>query len=71
MVDALLHGVNPRPGGSEPSLTTPLDAPPLITALRRAAKVEQTWLAVHPPVLRAVPIGDGRPSRTVPMPRRR
>ena len=60
MVDAVLHGVNRRPGGSEPSLTAPLDGPPLISALRRAAKVEQTWLAVRPPALRAVPIGDGR-----------
>jgi len=71
MVDAVLHGVNRRPGGSEPSLTTPLDAPPLITALRRAAKVEQTWLAVQPADEGALPTGtegrgvEGAPASTM------
>jgi hypothetical protein len=61
LVDAVLHGVNPRPGSSESSMATPPAGPPLITALRRAAKVEQAWLAVQPTALQAVPLGDGTP----------
>jgi len=62
LVDAVLHGAKPRPGSLEPSTAAPLAGPPLITALRPAAKVEQTWLAVQPTALQAVPIGDGTPA---------
>jgi hypothetical protein len=61
MVDAVLHGVNRHPGGTGPSGITPLAMRPLLTALRRAAKVEQTWLAVQPAALQVVPIGDAAP----------
>ena len=48
LVDAVLHGVNGRRRDAEVSDPAPLAGPPLIAALRRAAKVEQSWLAVQP-----------------------
>ena len=61
LVDAVLHGVNRHPASSDPPVTASLAGTPLLTALRRAAKVEQAWLAVQPAVLLAVPIGDEVP----------
>jgi hypothetical protein len=61
MVDAVLHGANGRPGSSEFYGPVSMAGQPLLTALRRAAKVEQSWLAVQPDA-GPVPTGIGRPA---------
>lgn len=48
LADAVSLGVNEQRPDAEPSVSPPLAGSPLLAALRRAAKVEQTWLAVQP-----------------------
>ena len=48
LVAAVLRGVSERPGSSDRVVPKPTAGPPLIAALRRAARVEQTWLALQP-----------------------
>jgi len=48
LVAAVLHGVRQRPGYADRVVPEPTAGPPLIAALRRAARAEQTWLALQP-----------------------
>jgi hypothetical protein len=71
LVAAVLHGANDRHWYAEPAVPAPPTRPPLIAALRRAARVEQTWLAVQPAIGEAFPIGseelveEGAPASTM------